>query len=351
MIAKKSKNLECEAASKAFAKQRRKSFGIFLFAKLRDFLITLLLMSLLVFFIFYIVPGDPVSMIMGTEGSMEKRAALEELLGTKKPAMTRYWDSLRGLFSEETPSLSLRFQKPVKDLIAPRLGLSLELAGLSFMLCLVLAVPLAIVATRHEDSWLDRLILYCAEFFMAVPGFFMAIILILLFAFVFKNFVPGSYVPAEKSFWGHLQSLLLPAFALALPKLAQIIFFFRTALLNTKRQAFIRTAFAKGADLGRITRRHMLRNSLLPLVLSSSLVLIDMLTGSLVVEQVFVLPGVGRLLFTAIEARDLPLAQGIILSLAGLVVLVNMLADLLAAWIDPRLKLEEFSLSEVDSNA
>lgn len=288
-------------------------------------------------------------MIMGTEGSAEKRTALEELLGTDKPAASRYWDSLRGLFSDEKPSLSLRFQKPVKELMVPRLGLSLELAGLAFLLTLIIAVPLAILAARHEDSWLDRLILYLAEFFMAIPGFFMAILLILLFAFVFRSFVPGSYVPREKSFWEHTRSLLLPAFALALPKLAQVIFFFRTALLKTKGEAFIRTARAKGADLGRITRRHMLRNSLLPLVLSLSLVLVDMLTGSLVVEQVFVLPGVGRLLFTAIEARDLPLAQGIILSLAALVVVINILADFLAAWIDPRLRFEEFSIFEGDN--
>lgn len=317
-----------------------RDFFTFALRKFRDLLFTLFLMSVLVFLIFNIIPGDTVTMLLGTEASPEKRAALEDQLGLNLPAHEQYLNSITGLFSQDNPSLSLRFNQPVRDLIKPRLALSLGLAAYAFILIVILAIPLAILSAWRENSWLDKALSYIAEIFMAVPGFFLGILLILLFAFVFKRFDVGNY-QAGSSFWEQVKVLFLPALALALPKLAQAQQFYRVELIKTKKADYVRTARSKGAGEFRVLLFHMMRNSLRPFVNILGLILADLITGSLIVEQVFVLPGMGRLLFSAIEARDLPLAQGLILTIAGLVILLNGLVDFINALIDPRIVMED----------
>ncbi len=309
----------------------------FFLRKFRDVAATLLLMSLLVFLVFYIIPGDPITMMLGTDARPEKRAALEEELQLHQPPLLRYWHSVEGLWNHRQPSLSLRFQKPVAGLIASRLGVTMTLAILAFLIVLILCFPLAILASRRAGGWLDRLLSMGTHFFMAIPGFFLGILLILLFAFILKLVRPGYFVPLRQGFWPYLGSLFLPALAVALPKLSQAVQFLRSSLLESKNEDYVRTARSKGASEARVLFHHRLRNSLLPLVTTLGLILAELMTGSLVVEQVFVLPGIGRLLFTAIEARDLPLAQGIILTIAFIVVMINLLCDLISRLIDPRL--------------
>ncbi len=333
----KSLNKTSQNLPTGHAKSRARLLAAFTLRKFRDLLITLLLMSALVFLLFYVIPGDPVTMILGTEASPEKRAALEDLLDLNEPVPQRYVKSVTGLFSDQDPSLSLRFQQPVQDLIGPRLSLTFRLAFLAFALIVVLVIPLGLSMALHRGSRLDRILGYVGEFFMAIPGYFLGLVLILIFAFVFKSFTPGSYQGPEAGWGPHLASLVLPCLALALPKLAQALLFFRTALVAAQDEDYVRTARSKGAGKPRIVAFHLIRNSLLPLVTSLGLILADLITGSLIVEQVFVLPGAGRLLLTAIEARDLPLAQAIILALAAAVVVINVLVDLVNALIDPRL--------------
>lgn len=318
-------------------RMRRKAFLRFLARKLRDVVATLLMMSLLVFWVFYIIPGDPVTMMLGTHATPEKKAALEAELKLDQPALTRYISSVTGLFNPHDPSLSIRFGKPVRSLIADRIGVTVTLALMAFLIILVLSFPLAILCARREGGLADRAISFTAQLFMAVPGFFLGIILILVFAFVFKIFDPGHFVPLKDGLWAHVRSLILPAFAVSLPKLSQAVQFLRTALIQGKEEDYVRTARSKGASPGRVLFVHLLRNSLLMMITTLGLILADLLTGSLVVEQVFVLPGAGRLLFTAIEARDLPLTQGIILTIACMVIFINLMSDLISRLIDPRL--------------
>lgn len=315
----------------------RKDFFRFLLRKGWDLIFTLFLMSLIVFLLFYIIPSDPIAMMLGTEGSPERKAALEKILDIDKPLVERYLNSVLGLFSKDNPSLSIRFQKPVGELILPRLALSFNLAVLAFILVTLIAVPLAILSALSKHRAIDSFFSYLSDFFLAIPGFFLGIVLIIIFAFVFKQFQVGHYVPFTQGFWPHLKSLFLPALALALPKVAQAQQFYRTALLKTKEEDFIRTVKAKGASPFRLVFHHLLRNSLIPLVTSLGLIFADLITGSLIVEQVFVLPGAGRILLTAIEARDFPLAQGLILVIAAAVIIINALVDLLNALIDPRI--------------
>lgn len=310
---------------------------LFLGKKFRDVLFTLVLMSLLVFAIFHVIPGDPVAMILGTDAPPEKRAALEEQLQLDRPAHQRYISSLTGLFDRENPSKSIRFQKPVRDLIREPFKVTLNLALLSFFLILLAAVPLAIICAVREGKWADRIIGAVSQLFMAIPPFFLGILLILLLSLALRSFQTVKYVPLAGGFWRSQLSLLLPAVAIALPKLSQVIQFLRSELVLGKREDYVRTAKSKGAGPARILFLHLMRNSLLPLVTTLALVLADLFTGSLIVEQVFLLPGISRLLIAAIEARDLPLAQGIVMLIALLVILVNLAGDLGARLIDPRL--------------
>lgn len=317
---------------------KRVSSG-FILRQLRDMIITLLLMSCFVFLIFYIIPGDPVTMILGTHASADRREALAHELNLDKPPLLAYKDSLVGLFSLEHPAQSIRFRQPVRSFMAPRLALTLRLAALAFALILFLAVPLAILCARFPHSFLDRFLSYLAEIFMAVPGFFLGILLVILFSLVLGQGSWARFVPLEAGTGAHLQSLILPALALALPQIGRAQQFYRTALLATRQEDYVRTAEAKGASPARVIYFHMIRNSLLPLVTSLGVILAELITGSLVVEQVFGLPGAGKLLLSAILARDLPLAQGLILAIAGLVIVINTLVDLINAFIDPRLQL------------
>lgn len=301
-------------------------------------LLSLFLSSLLVFFSFYALPGDPLDLMLGTEASEEKREALAAALHLDQGPMESYRRSVFGLFSQKDPVMSIRFQQPVRSLMLGRLGLSLRLAFLAFAMVLALALPLAILAVRRPQGRLDRFISGLSQFLMAIPSFFMGMLLILLFGFVFKLYRLGAYQALSSGLLAHLRSLLVPALALALPLLFRALQFLRSALLETAEADYVRTARSKGAGFWRILWVHRLRNSFLAFVTTLGVILAELITGSFLVEQIFVLPGLGRLLFTAIEARDLPLAQGIILSLAGLVILINGLADQLNAWIDPRLK-------------
>lgn len=310
---------------------------IYLARKSRDMLATLLLMSLIVFLVFELIPGDPIQMILGTQGTPEKRTLLEQELHLNEAPTQRYIRSVKGLFSKADPSRSLRFRQPVRQLIGQRLQLTITLALTAFGLVILLSLPMALWCAHRPGSWLDRGMSSLSQVLMAIPGFFLGILLILLTSGLLKTFTRVNYVPPQEGLFASVRSLFLPALAVALPRLAWGIQFLRTSILEQKQKDYVRTARAFGANSQRVLTHHILRNSLLPYLTSMGLILADLLTGSLIVEQVFVLPGSGRLLLTAIESRDFPLAQGIILTLSFLVVLVGWLTDLVARWVDPRL--------------
>lgn len=319
----------------------RSGFGRSVLRRFRDMVVTLFLMSLLLFLVFQILPGDPITMMLGTQGSPEKRAALEAELQLGRSPLERYAHSISGLFDPAHPSKSLRFQKPVRSLMQGRLRLTCFLSLYAFVLIILMSIPLALLSYAKQGSALDRFISLLAQFFMSIPGFFMGILLILLFGFLFQQYDPGAYSKAGKGFSEQLAALSLPAFSLALPKLSQAVQFLRTALIEGQEEEYLRTARSKGAGPARLLFCHLLRNSLLPYLTALALILAELLTGSLVAEQVFVLPGIGRMLFTAIESRDLPLAQGILMTLGFIVVLINFTVDMLCYLVDPRLRSAE----------
>ncbi|GAA5335356.1 MULTISPECIES: ABC transporter permease [Thermus] len=304
----------------------------FLLRRLLLALFTLWLSATLVFAFLLLLPGDPVQAILGLEASPEARAALERSLGLDKPPLARYLDWLEGVFRGELGE-SIRYGKPVAELLWERLPLSLALVLLGLGGSLALSLPLALLALRFP-LW-DLALSGLMAFLQSLPTFFLGVALLYLLA-VHLPLLPASGFPGWERPLEALRHLLLPAFTLALSRAALLFRMARASLLEVLSQDYIRTARAKGVPEGRVLWKHALKPASLPLVTLLGLEGGFLLTGAVVVEAVFALPGLGSLALTALEARDYPLLQGLVLAMACLIVLFNLLVDLLYGLLDPR---------------
>lgn len=301
-------------------------------------IVTLVIISVIVFLMFSVIPGNPARLMLGVEATNEQVAALEHDLGLDRPAPERFVSYFGGLLTGNMGT-SIRFGKPVSELIAEAAPVTLSLAFMAFLLVILLAFPLGILASRRPGGLVDTVIHVITEVTLAIPHFFMAILLILIFRIADTALGNASFESASNDLGRFLTALILPAVAIALSRLAMALEFLRDSLVEQQKQDYVRTARAKGVGEARILFAHVLRNSLVPAVTALGLILAEVVGGSVIIEQVFMLPGMGRLLVTAVEARDFPLAEGIILYIATLVVLVSFLVDLLNQFIDPRLRL------------
>jgi len=302
-------------------------------------LLTLLLISLVTFVVVQVVPGDPAQLILGTEAPLEALADLRVQLGLDRPLVVQYLSWLGGVLRGDL-GVSLRHGRPVAILIAERLPVTLSLATLSLALAVLLAVPLGVLAAVRQRSALDYGVLVFAQAGLALPSFWIGILLILLFALSWRLLPSGGYVPWGESPLEALRSLAMPVLALGVPVAGVLARLVRASMLEELARDHIRTARAKGLTEAQVIVRHALRNALIPTVTLLGLQLGFLLGGSIVVEQVFALPGLGRLVLFAINNRDLPLIQGLVLFIAALVVVINFLVDLAYTWLDPRISLE-----------
>jgi len=310
----------------------------YLLRRLFTLLITLLVISLITFITLQVVPGDPAQIILGTEASPEVLANLRHQLGLDRPLPVQYLSWLSGALRGDL-GLSLRHQRPVVSLIAQRLPVTLSLTMMAMGLALALAIPLGVFAAVHRDTPADYLSLILAQVGTAVPSFWLGILLILLFALTFGWLPTGGYVPWTDDPWQALRHLMLPATALGLSLAAVLMRMTRAAMLEALGQDYIRTARAKGLHEKVVVYRHALKNALIPTVTVIGLQLGFLFGGSIVIEQLFALPGVGRLVIFAIFNRDWPLIQGLVVFIATLVVVINFVVDMIYAWVDPRISL------------
>ncbi|WP_337845215.1 ABC transporter permease [Thermus sp.] len=295
---------------------------------------TLWLAGSLVFLALLLLPGDPVQAILGLEANPEARAALERALGLDRPPLPRYLDWLWGLLRLDLGE-SIRYAKPVGELLGERLPLTLALVGLGLSGALLLALPLALLALRFP--LLDLLLSGLMALLQSLPTFFLGVVLLYAFA-VHLPLLPASGFPGWASPVEALRHLLLPALTLALARAAILFRMARGSLLEVIGQDYIRTARAKGVPEGRLLLKHALKPASLPLVTLLGLEGGFLLTGAVVVEAVFALPGLGSLALTALEARDYPLLQGLVVAMAALIVLFNLAVDLLYGLLDPRIE-------------
>ncbi len=288
----------------------------------------------LVFALLLLLPGDPVQAILGLEASPQARAALERSLGLDRPPLERYWLWLSGLPRLDLGE-SIRYGRPVLALAAERLPLTLALVLLGLGGALLLALPLALLAVRSQA--LDPALGSLMGLLQSLPTFFLGVVLLYAFA-VHLPLLPAGGFPGWEDPLEALRHLLLPALTLALARAAILFRMARGSLLEVLSQDYIRTARAKGLPEGLVLLKHALRPASLPLVTVLGLEGGFLLTGAVVVEAVFALPGLGSLALTALEARDYPLLQGLVLLLAGLIILFNLAVDLLYGLLDPRVE-------------
>lgn len=303
------------------------------------FIVTLFVVSILVFVVIRVLPGDPAQLIMGTEGSPEAVARLREALGLNRPLAVQYADWL-GRALRGDLGVSIQYDVPVGRLIVSRLPVTLPLTVMAATFMMVVAIPLGLyAATRHRRAG-DYLTMVLSQLGIAVPAFWLGLLLILLFSVHLGWLQSGGFDGWRQGLWPGLRSLLLPAIALGFFQAAVLIRATRSAVLDVLSEEYVRTARAKGVAEVSVIGKHAFRNALIPVVTVAGIQLGHLLAGSIVLESVFALPGLGRLALGAIAARDLPLVQGVTLFVAGTIVLLNFLVDLAYVVLDPRIRYE-----------
>ena len=309
-----------------------------MFRRLTALMVTLLVASLLIFLLLEILPGDPAAVILGVGAQEDTLRALRSELGLDLPAPVRYLNWLGEVLQGDL-GRSYTYDTPVQDLLLNRVELSLPLALLAILLSTGIAIPLGVFAASRHRKVADTGIMGFAQLGVAVPNFWFAILLILLFSVKLGWFSAGGFAGWDAGWFPAFKSLVLPAVALALPQAAILARVTRSSVLETVQEDYIRTARAKGLSRSQALWRHAVRNALIPVVTILGLQLSFLLAGTIIIENVFYLPGVGRLLFQAIAQRDLMVVKNLVLVLAATVVLINFLVDLLYAVLDPRLRL------------
>lgn len=298
---------------------------------------TLLLVTILAFVAFSIIPGDPTSSILGVEATPEQIAALRDRLGLDLPIWQRYLHWLGGLLTGDLGE-SYNYGMPVAQLLATCVTHTLTLAVLAFVLIVVTALPLGILAARYEGGVVDRVLTILNQITMSVPNFVAGILLVYVFGLVLRLFQPGAIVSPQTGWGPYLWYMLFPALAVALPRSAMTVKMLRGAILSELGQDYIRTAYSKGNSKSSALWRHVLRNAMIPVVTFLAMTVADIMAGSIVVEQVFGIPGLGKMLVTSIGNRDYPVVQAIVVLIATVVVVCNFAADLLYRVMDPRLR-------------
>ena len=300
---------------------------------------TLFFVSILVFVVIRVLPGDPALIIMGTEASPEAAARLREAMGLNRPLPVQYAEWIgRALWGDL--GRSIQYDVPVGALILSRLPVTVPLTLMAAFLMALAAIPLGIFAATRHRRWGDYLTMVLSQLGIAVPSFWAGLLLILLFSVRLGWVQAGGFDGWGQGVWPALRSLLLPAIALGLFQFAVLARTTRSAILEVLREEYVKTARAKGLGEPAVLVKHAFRNAMIPVVTVVGIQLGQLLAGSIILETVFYLPGLGRLALGAINARDLPGVQGVVLFVASTIVVINVLVDILYGFLDPRIRYE-----------
>ena len=311
--------------------------NVFLAKRFVTLLLTLIAASLIIFTVLEILPGDPAAIILGVNAREDTLAALRNELGLDKPAIQRYLIWIGNLARGELGQ-SYTYNVPVAELIRERIALSLPLALMAITLSTAIAIPVGTFAAARFGSPVDVLVMGMTQVGVAVPNFWFAILLILVFSVQLGWLPAGGFAGWQDGAWPALSSLLLPAIALALPQAAILARLTRSAVIDAIGEDYIRTARAKGLSQSQAVWRHAVPNALIPVVTVMGFQLSFLIAGTIIIENVFYLPGIGRLIFQAIAQRDLIVVKDLVVLLVATVIIINFIVDLLYFWLDPRLR-------------
>ena len=308
----------------------------YILKKLLTMIVTLFFVSVLVFFAFSLIPGNPAVNKLGTEATAERIAELSHEMGLDRPILERFGEwffgVLRGDFGD-----SYSYSLSVTELLSEKIGTTLILSSLAIIITVLLSFPLGIYMARKSDSRFDIVLSSINQIIMAIPSFFSGIIITLIFGVILKLFTPGAYVSYHTDFLKCLGYLFFPALSIALPKISMVSKLLKDTALEEADKDYVRTAYSRGNRTKAVFYKHVLLNAIIPVITFLGMTFADIIAGSIIVEQVFSVPGLGRILLTSICARDYPVVEAIILLLAVFVVLSNLLVDILYHKFDPRI--------------
>ncbi|MEQ8480686.1 MAG: ABC transporter permease [Hoeflea sp.] len=309
----------------------------YLLRRLVSLSLSLVAASLVVFLIMEVVPGDPASFMMGINADPSAVAALRTRLGLDEPLPWRYlgwvWGMVQGDFG-----ISYTYRVPVSELVAERIAISLPLTLYALALSTLIAFPAGIIAAARRNSAADLSVMGATQLGVAIPNFWFAMMLVLVFAINLRWFSAGGFPGWDEGFWQAMKALTLPAIALALPQASILARVMRSSLIDTLDEDFMRTARAKGLTRRQALWSHAVRNALIPVLTIIGLQFSFLLAGGIIIENVFYLPGLGRLVFQAITQRDLIVVRSVVILLVFAVIVVTFLVDLAYAAADPRLR-------------
>ena len=312
----------------------------YIIKKVLSMIVTLVVVSLCVFLAFNVIPGDPALRKLGTEASQELIEQTRQQMGLNDPLLVRY---ARWFFAflHGDMGTSFNYNVPVSGMILNKIPITLTMAIMSFLLTVFVSIPLGITTAKHENGVLDKTITITNQIIMAIPPFFSGILITFVFGMIFKLFTPGGFVSYTDDVFGFIRYLIFPSIAIALPKIAMTVKMLRSSLLDEAEKDYTRTAYSRGNNTNGVLYRHVLKNAMIPVITFLGMLLADMVAGSIVIEQVFSIPGISRILLTSISNRDYPVVQAIIMGIAAIVIVINLLVDIIYRIIDPRIEIAE----------
>lgn len=309
----------------------------YIFRRLLATIPVLFLVATGVFLLMKLTPGDPAGVLLGPDATEERRLALREQLGLNDSVFTQYWrwfsNALRGDLGD-----SIFLNKPVTTALLERTQPTLLLTFFSTLVALIVGLPLGILAARRRGSWVDVGTMTIAIIGISMPTFWLGLNLILFFAVKNRWLPVAGYAPLSAGVWESFKYMILPSITLGFAQAALLARMTRSMMLEVLNSDYVRTARAKGVREYGVVMRHAFRNALLPIINIIGLIVAALLGGAVVTEQIFNIPGIGRLLIQAVGRRDFPLVQGAVLVIATVYVLVNLAVDLIAASLDPRIR-------------
>ncbi len=306
--------------------------------KLITLLLALFLISVIVFFAFSVIPADAAIAKLGTNATPERIEQLREAMGLNKSVFERYGIWLAGAVRGDFGNSLQYTNKTVTSLVGSRIGNSAILSLISFIMVVVVSIPLGIFSAKRRSAVGRGAMTTVTQITMGIPSFFLGVLITYLFSIILKMFKLGNFVSPAKSFWGAVGYLVFPAIAIALPKIAMTVKFMTTSIRTELHKEYVRTAYSKGQTRNGVLYRHVLINSMIPVITFMGVIVAEIVAGSIIVEQVFSVPGIGTLLITAITNRDYPVVEAVVLLIAFFVILINFIVDMIYKAIDPRVK-------------
>ena len=302
-------------------------------------LVTLLAVSFLVFLALSVIPGDAATNMLGTQATPEAIEALREEMGLNDPFFVQYFRWLGGCFTGDFGT-SYSYHISVASLIMDKLPITITLTLFSFLIIFVVSIPLGVFIAKHTGGIADRILTVTNQIVMSIPPFFSGILITLVFGLILGLFTPGGFVSYKTDMAGFLGYLIFPSIAIAIPKISMTVKLLKESILEEYKKEYVRTAYSRGNSTTQVLYKHVLKNAIIPVITFLGMTLADIVAGSIVVEQVFGIPGLGRILLTSISNRDYPVVQAIILILAVIILVINFIVDIIYHKVDPRIDTE-----------